>query len=210
MSKSKKEILELYATRSRVSAHKRFDARAINDDTLNNCSSNKIYPDSIEKSFLVALSHFPELRTVSITVRYAPCFTIMAAWPRLSSLWKTRSYVLFINSAKQPFRTPLFDELSFNAQVGCMAHELSHIVDYHKRTKKSLLGFLFRYLYGPTRKRIEWETDLQAINRGFAWQVYDFVHEMTQVLPASKLFRAMRKKNYLTANELHEYIKKKV
>lgn len=66
-------------------------------------------------------------------------------------------------------------ELTDSQLAGVVAHELCHFVQYSKMTTWQYFKFVLRYKFSPTyRRKIERQTDLDAINRGYGVDLYNF------------------------------------
>jgi len=94
-------------------------------------------PKQYEEVFYLTCSFYPELSDVTININYAPIPTTMQTQPMLRSMFSSRSnreYLISINSNKN-FEGILFEDIPYNAQVGIIAHELAHVLDFeHKNT----------------------------------------------------------------------------
>ena len=138
---------------------------------------NKFIPECFELPFYIAISKYPEMKKTKITTFEKSFGLTLQAQPDFDFLFinnKKRSYHLNINIDHSKAHGVLFTELPFDAQVGIMAHELSHILDYQKMSKLKLLHFSVMYLCIKFRKRLERHTDQVVIERGLGWQLYDW------------------------------------
>jgi len=124
---------------------------------------NKTIPASYELAALIALSHYPELKEVEIDFVVENKRAPIASWPAIGSLLgrkKNRRYRVFISEDPKWGSSPaLLKNMSFNAQIGALGHELAHTVHFEKKSgstrllaKQPLLGRIGR-IYG-TR---EWD-----------------------------------------------------
>lgn len=147
------------------------------EELKNRYGQNKKLPGDFELPCLIALSHYPELADVNIEFVYKKIATTMAARPRLNMLFrkrKNREYRIFINTDSARVKGVLLHQVPFNAQVGIIGHELAHIMDYESKSVGRLVKTGIRYLSKGFRSRMEKETDMAAIKRGFGWQLYSF------------------------------------
>jgi len=175
------------------------------DSFRNLYGHNKVFFDDIEKAALVALSYFPDLKDVSIEFRIRKIKTTMAARPKYSDLLKSkekRKYLICMNNRANCMGLVFFDKLTFDAQVGVIAHELCHVYDY---TQLSLLGitrFGFNYLTVYGRRKTENRTDEAVIKHGLgkALSKYCYYLEHDDCLPAKYI--AYKKKYYYSYSDI--------
>ena len=81
-----------------------------------------------------------------------------------------KSYNIYISSNTDPARNATLEELSFNAVVGILGHELGHVVQYLKRPMTDFAAYLFDK---KMKKIIEREADQITINHGLGYALYD-------------------------------------
>src|SRR5690606_30567279 len=90
---------------------------------------NKFLPKGFEIATLVALSHYPELKEVNIRFILKETFIPLISRPKISSILKQKKnweYVVIISDhSNEDMETILLKNLSFNAQVGIIGHELA-------------------------------------------------------------------------------------
>ena len=138
----------------------------------------KRIPPKIRAQTLIALSYFPELKKQRITFRFRKRKTPLTSRPRiLSSLlpkgW--RSYVITISSHTTSNLEPiLFKNLPFNAQIGVLGHEISHVQDYKARSSFQLMGLPFKLGNSDFVDRFEFRTDETTISQGLGHQLLDW------------------------------------
>lgn len=168
--------------------------------------NNKIFVDEYMASALIALSYYPELKNVPIEFKYSKEATTMAARPAFCSVFTGRKYNVLINN-KNNFEGILLEEVPFNARIGIIAHELSHIVDYMNRNLWGLLGVYFRYTHKARKPLFEKEVDMATIERGLGWQLYDWaqyaMHEDNQ---ASEDYKAFKRNTYMQPDQIQQII----
>lgn len=143
-------------------------------DTLYlNYSSNKKFVKDFELQSLIALSYYPELKDVPITFRYLDIKTTMEVRPEYFSALKSynRKYIIFIDTNAHK-ESVLLKDVSFNAQIGVIGHELAHIIDYEHRSVTSLLLLAFKYMVLNKQAKYERSIDEVTIKRG-SW-ISDF------------------------------------
>ncbi|MFC3196652.1 hypothetical protein ACFOET_03410 [Parapedobacter deserti] len=145
---------------------------SIRENSPNN-HTNKIIPAAIEKTALVALSHYPELEETSIRFVFTSKLkrTVMAARPITGTLFKSRNkrgYEILINPAfKLGHHNDPRQHIPDSVMIGWLAHELGHIMDYETRSTWNLIGFGLSYwLSRPFIQSAEYRADSFAMNHG--------------------------------------------
>jgi hypothetical protein len=139
----------------------------------------KDLPEGYELQALLALSRFPEIQDLRIRFRVEKAFVPIASRPHFPSMFRSKGkwvYDIIISNKSADFFEPiLFHNLSFNAQVGILAHELSHCIHYRDYNLLQMLKFGWLYLVsGNFRATHERSTDEQAVYHGFGRQLYDY------------------------------------
>ena len=136
----------------------------------------KQIPKQFEAPILVALSHYPQLRNVPIhfTLRQQTP-TPHRSQPYKGSLilpWKERSYFINISDNVATHLTPtLLKNLSFDAQVGVIGHELAHTIDYMDNSAWQIVTEGIRYALTSFRQTFEHRADSIAIEHGLGYQL---------------------------------------
>ena len=165
---------------------------------------NKNFNINIKLPVLTALQYFPELDTVPIYFKRKKLGTIMAARPRLNFIFRKKSdrqYLILLNE-KPCYGDSVFYNLSFNAQVGIIGHELSHIDAYTHLSNFGIIAFGFRYLF--MKKKIEKATDRMAIQHNLGWQLYDARRQVLQNKSIDKYYLHNKVSHYLSPEEILE------
>ncbi|MGY6744681.1 MAG: hypothetical protein ACXIUQ_18230 [Cecembia sp.] len=140
---------------------------------------NKIIPVEILDPVKEALSHFPDLKEVTIAFEFKERIkgSVMQAQPKILSLFVD-------GKEKRKYRIKITRELDFgdvvvpiedvpnDALVGWIGHELGHIMDYLDRSATNMMRFGFKYLVSK-HKVVEAElaADGYAIECGLGHQV---------------------------------------
>ena len=127
---------------------------------------------------------------------------------------KNRRYNVFISTKSTDDLEPiLFKYLSFDAQVGILAHELGHTFYYEKHSVWQIIKFAIQYLInGNFRGTHEKTTDALVVYKGLGWPVYRYAHfirnsETTKEMMESGGLSFMEK-FYLSEEELLEIMRK--
>ncbi len=163
---------------------------------------NKVFFKNIKLPALAALQYFPELDSVPIYFTRKKLGTIMAARPRLNFLFRrkrNREYLILLNE-KPLYSDSVFNNLPFNAQVGIIGHELSHINYYTHLSNFGIIIFGFRYLF--MKKEIERATDYTAIQHNLGWQLYDVRRHVLLNKNIDNYYRHNKISNYLSPTEI--------
>jgi hypothetical protein len=181
-------------------------------DLRNTYGKNKNIPEEYELQCLIALSYFPELKDVPIEFRFKDIHTTMSARPKFRSVFKSssqREYLITINNKPREEKGVLLDELSFNAQIGIMAHELAHLVDYSKKSSARLLLCGTYYITSEYfHQNLERKTDLIVIERGLGLQLFDFSDYVINHSDACDQYKKFKMKYYYKPEEIKEAIAK--
>ena len=179
-------------------------------DTLNlNYGSKKKFVKEFELQSLIALSYYPELKDVTITFRYHDIMTTMEVRPEYFSMLKSshRKYIISIDTNTHN-EGVLLKEVSFNAQVGVIGHELAHIIDFERRSVKSLFLLGFNYMILNNHAKYERSIDELTIQRGLGWQSLEFADFMQYKSKASVRYKKFKMMNYLSDIEIESEIAK--
>ncbi|MFN5706252.1 MAG: hypothetical protein ACK45U_10410 [bacterium] len=169
---------------------------------------HKNFVDKVELPALIALSFFPELKSTYITFEYRKIKTTMSTRPHIGQfLLRNRTYVIYINSHAKEIGGVSFDELGLQEQIGIIAHELSHIVDYQNRKSFSMLkcGFYYSF-FEKYHRSLERSTDMLVIQKGLAHQLYAFSNYVLNKSSASEEYKDFKRKNYLLPEEIADYL----
>ncbi len=178
---------------------------SILDSLREEFGSHKRYPQAYEVSILTALSYYPELKQVSITFRRKNIRTTMSALPHglfLLTKDEKRKYVINIGT-NGAISSLLLPELSFNARVGVIGHELAHIVDYETMSKGDMIIFSRDYLLSKDkRSEIERKTDKIAIGKGLGKQVYFFSDYVFNHANVPRKYLKYKERIYFSPDEI--------
>ena len=168
--------------------------------------NNKKFADEFIEPALIALSYFPELKDINIKFKYSKEATTMAARPIPLSVFSNRKYVILINNKKN-FEGILLENVPFNAQIGIIGHELTHIVKYNNYNFWGILGAYFRYFGKNHKPLFEKEVDRATIKRGLGWQLYDWAkYSLSRDNSASEDYIEFKRNTYMEPDEIKEVI----
>ncbi len=201
---------------------KTFDEYTVSSERLvelrNEFGTNKIIPAIYETQVLIALSYFPELKNKIIQFRLKKTNTPLSAKPKLFGLLqsaKSRKYIITISEATNSRLEPiLFKNLNFNAQIGVLGHELSHISDYLTKGFSEMSNLLFIQIFSKKQvDKFETRTDNICINHGLGYQLLDWSKSVREKLKidywrgADNIQFKPKKERYLNPDTILETIK---
>jgi len=180
------------------------------DSLLSNYGSKKKFVKEFELQSLIALSYYPELKNVPITFQYHDIKTTMEVRPEFASAFKNhnRKYIIFIDNEVYGDKGLLLKDVPFNAQIGVIGHELAHIMDFEKRSIKSLLLLAIDYVTLKNHARYERSIDEYAIRRGFGWQELEFADFMQSRSNVTSGYKRFKQINYMSSSEIEAEIAK--
>jgi len=165
---------------------------------------SKEIPRNYRTVILTALSYYPELKGVDVEFRTSRIKTTMAAVPKMFSLLgkkEKRRFVIKINTSERSGAI-LLKDLSFNAQVGVIGHELAHIVDYLSMRPGQIVRFGLDYLNIGKRREIEARTDLIAVHHGLGWQLLQFGREVLTDPQVPEQYKKYKRNIYIQPHEM--------
>lgn len=146
------------------------------DELLAEFGDNKILPPGYELQALLALSHYPELKSVRIRFIVDDVDIPLSSRPHWASMLRSarkRTYLVVIDNNREGGRNALLlENQPFNAQVGILGHELAHTVYYLDRSFFGILSDAICQL-GDCRIQFERATDRRLIDYGLGWQRFD-------------------------------------
>lgn len=203
----------LRGTQGQINVYKSFlkaEWQPLNDSLYQNYGANKKFVKEFELQSLIALSYYPELKNVPITFEYSDIKTTMEVRPEYLSVFKShnRRYIIFIDDKVQNNLGVLLSEVSFNAQIGVIGHELAHIMDFQHRSVTSMLGLGIDYVIKKNHAKYERSIDEYAIKRGLGWQELEFADYMQNKSKATAKYKRFKQINYLSVAEIEEEIAK--
>lgn len=152
---------------------------------------NKSIPINYSEAIRIALLHYPELNKTKITFRIRKKLAPLAARPRIFSIFlkpTKRKYLITISSSTIHMLKPiLLVKLSFNAQIGVLGHELSHISEFNSKTGFFFVELVLKQLFSKRAiDRFEYATDMRCIEHGLGYQLLDWSTEVRQKLRLDK------------------------
>ncbi len=181
--------------------------------TKDSCPSEPfVFPEGLEIpekyrcQFGLAFKYYPELRNAKIEFQFKHVSTTLQAQPIIASLFgKQVRYKIIVNDDPE-FEGILFDSIPFNGQVGIIAHELAHILDYTNKTRCGIISTGFKYLFKGYKRRYEKSIDYLVILKGLGWQLYDWAHFAMIDSKATKEYKQFKMDYYLESEEIEQII----
>lgn len=138
----------------------------------------KHYPQQIERQVLIALSFYPELKHVPILFRIAPQHSLGFTRVTLGGLFESphnKHYIVTISDSTENVLMPLmFKNLSFNAQIALIGHELGHVADPSTETTLEILKHVVGSVSARHIDRFEYNTDAICIAHGLGYQLLEW------------------------------------
>lgn len=161
----------------------------------------------VKSCFREAFFRFPELHQYAVVLEQhgAPGYTMRAQPVPNFSIFsrKHRSYRIQVSDHLDVSRYVRPAELPREVLVGWFAHELGHLIDYHRRSFLNLLWFIIGYvLFATHRAGAERRADLFALQKGFGNELMAtklYILEQSE-LPDS--YKNRIRKYYLSPDEL--------
>ena len=148
--------------------------------------TNKKMDSTFIKQIQGALLFFPELKNTHITFRVKKTLVPLAARPRIWAVFqkpKNRKYLITISTKTIGQLEPiLLNNLSFNAQIGVLGHEISHVADFNSRKSGYFIKLLFMHLSKKAMDIFENNTDKRTITHGLGYQLLAWSTEVRQNL----------------------------
>ena len=139
-------------------------------DTLQEFRNKKEIPQQYEKPILTALSYFPELKDVHIVFKIKKKYTPLTTKPNLAGVFKRkdhRTYIITISDHTiDTLKALLFQNLTFEQQVGVIGHELSHVVDFNSKNFLQTIAVGIGHISKRYLDKMEFNTDRICIQHG--------------------------------------------
>ena len=146
------------------------EAAQATSDTLKKFGIKKEIPQQYEKPILTALSYFPELKEVHIVFRIKTAYTPFTTKPDFAGVFQRkdhRTYIITISDQTIDTLKPLlFQNLTFEQQVGIIGHELSHVVDFNSKNFPQTIGLGIGHISKRYLDKMEFNTDRICIQHG--------------------------------------------
>ena len=177
---------------------------------------NKSIPEKYAIPIKTALQYYPSLRDARIIFRVKKTRTPLAAMPTIGSVFKRKSkrtYIVTISSESTTFLNKIIlDSLNFNAQIGVLGHEISHIMEFHSKSGLFLIGLAFRHLSQKEMDKFEYNTDKRCIEQGLGYQLLAWSKNTREALQVEHFNREnsdkmMQRERYMNPNTIERFMK---
>lgn len=137
-----------------------------------------------KKQIEIALSYYPELRDTKIIFKEKATLIPLQARPTVWSVFqrkKNRTYMITISTKTIKSLEPiLLKNLSFNAQIGVLGHEISHIAEFYDKSGWFFIKLFIMHLSRSYMDKFEYNTDQRAIDHGLGYQLLAWSQEVHQ------------------------------
>jgi hypothetical protein len=169
-----------------------------------------LIPEKYEAVILEVLAAYPELHDAHIHFilkrnHSVPYGTV----PTAASIFRkpeNRVYhISLLEQAEPPTKYVLFDYLTPEMQKGVIAHELIHVLQFRKCSRKKLVKRMLAFSRQSTRRKLERAADKGAIERGFGEELYQHAVYIRSV-PGYVEKRPSINTDYMLPHEIREYI----
>jgi hypothetical protein len=173
----------------------------------------------IDSSYLLqtraALLYYPSLKDAKIKIRVKKAKTPLTARPRIWAIFRRpsqRKYLITISSETTGRLEPiLLKNLSFNAQIGVLGHELSHIADFHQRKGLFFIRLAAMHLSRKAIDKFENNTDKRCIEHGLGYQLLDWSTEVRTKLKitqwnGTKTDDVLTRERYMSPASIKKYM----
>lgn len=185
----------LYYKNPDVQMIRRFSDSA---NRVSNIDSNSL----LRKQFNYVLKFYPKMRVKCIIVKYTTSSTVVDVRPKFGSIFKLpgqRTYTIYFSKkTKTTLDSALLNNLSFNAQLGMIANQVSVIEDMATGGFFNFMGWYFKHLTRNGRKKIIKEAELKTLEVGLGHQLLAFNKESQEKLQIN---------NWLTTRGYANYFK---
>ncbi|HEX7366050.1 MAG TPA: hypothetical protein VF273_03085 [Pelobium sp.] len=184
------------------------------DTNLLQFAQNKKIPKVIERSVLIALSHYPELQETSIEFVFKKDIkkSVMQAQPKIVTLVakkENRAYQINISAMfKLTHSATPIHQLPQNILIGWVGHELGHVMDYKSRNLFSLaqfgLGYLLSKKYLQKAERV---ADSYAVNHGLGFYIIETKRFILDQSDLPQKYKDKIKRLYLSPDDIVEQVR---
>ncbi len=177
-------------------------------------SFKNVTTDYLKDCFLKAHIAFDSLHYNPIYLQQLalPDYT-MRAQPVLNwHFWKPkrRHYRIQMSNHLKIAQYIQLDELPPKVLIGWFAHELGHLMDYHRRSVWSLFGFILGYVAFPTHRiGAERRADLYALEKGFGEELMATKLYILEQSTLPDRYKDRIRKYYLSPAELEDILREK-
>lgn len=167
------------------------------EEMINLYGRNKTFLAGFKLPCLIALSGYPELADIEIEFRAQKSNTPGATRPTNSSIFrkgKNRRYCVYITTEIIKERADVLPaSLTFEIQVGLIAHELGHVCDYLQKNSFSVISTGLFYGFKAYKRKLEQRVDLMTVQHGFGLELMRYAQlivQLQQKVPNDDYFKS--------------------
>jgi hypothetical protein len=174
-------------------------------DSLIKYRHNKQLLSSFELESLQALWHYPELMDTKIRFKEKSLSTTMACRPVWYTLFCKRSkrtYNIVVNNSPAKIGNAILLKVPQVGRIGVIGHELGHVTDYASKNTLGIAWFGIKYLFIPSRSKIEKQTDRIAIQHQVGQNIYEFDLYIQNNDSIPESYKAYKRRVYYSADEI--------
>jgi hypothetical protein len=136
--------------------------------------------------FNYVLGFYPKMLVGSIRVEFKSSIAIAQVKPRFSSIFKApkdRVYkITFSKSTQSTLDSVMISKLSYNAQLGLIAMQVSRIEDFSTGGFLDFLGWYIKRLSRKARNKMDAEAELKTLEVGLGYQLLALNQENAEKL----------------------------
>lgn len=166
----------------------------------------KNVPDHLEMAFATICRLFPELKNDDIRLRFQSISMTMQARPNIWTLFGgKREYFVFINTERSR-NGLLLEDIPYNAQLGIIAHELCHILDYHFKTNWEIMKTGLWYLKKRNQEDYEKAIDYLVVKKGLGHQLRDWSYFVLNESNLTEKYKRTKETYYLRPEDIDHCI----
>lgn len=189
------------------------------EDSLNLLKAygtNKQLPPGYELPALIALSYFPELKNTHIQFIVKPAYSLLQTRPVGHGIFnrKTRRFSITISDSTFYKLDPIkMSNMGFNAQIGVLGHELSHVSDFIRRSFINLAMSGVKHISSKYIDRFEYKTDSICTAHGLGYQLLAWSKFVRSALHTSNydgadnINKPMMHERYMNPATIEEHMK---
>jgi hypothetical protein len=166
---------------------------------------------------LIALSYFPELENTAIRFVFKDAYSPLRTKPNIVGIWRKgskRSYTITISDSSEfKLEFILLPFMGFNARIGVIGHELSHVADFSSMNLLQLAASGIGHISTRYIDHFEYRTDGICVAHGLGYQLLEwsrFVREKlhTENWEGSDNIRelVMRRERYMNPSTIESSI----
>lgn len=142
--------------------------------------------NSVVENYKKCLNYFDEIPAHNIKIKKKKQVIPLTSIPSVWNLFKKKEYwkysIVISTQTIDKLSSILYDSLSTDAQIGVLAHELSHIHDFHSQRKGYILKVFFNHLSKRKMDEFEYNTDLICIKQGMGQYLLAWSTDVQQKL----------------------------